>query len=334
MGKEIKSKSLVEAGLMSGIVFILMMLTILPVFDLIGSFIIPIPIALLYLRYGNKIAWASTVVSGILAGIFYNPFLAVQAIIVYGIMGVILGYCIDNNKSSVKTVVYLMIANGIGSLVQFTLSIVIFSKISLKDYLYQIVDMFHEIANVMPQTVTGAEGVNPVIEFYKSIDIDFLIMILPVIFIMQVTISAVLNFIVTKSIMRKLGYKNIQDLPKFSNWYLDNKVGAGIVLLICIGTIAKVKSLAYGDTIFFTAYYIFIVAFTIQGLALVSYFLKNKLKLSNILIIFISIMIITSPLIIYLFGVGLADLIMDVRGIDPNSLGTFVRSKIKAKVKE
>ena len=329
MENNIKSKPLVEAALMAAITFILMMLTTFPIFDAIGVFLIPIPIALLYLRHSKKVAWLSTIVSGILLGVFYSPFAGIQSIIVYGLMGITLGYCIKNNKSPVKTLVFLIGVNAFGSILQLTLGLAVFSKISLNDFLQQVVDTFQEVINTISSMGINNPAAEQVLEIYKAIDVNFLMMILPLILISQIIIGAFLNVTIAKSILKKLGYK-MESLPPFSTWYLDTRFGAVLILICCIATILKVKNVPYGDTAFFTAYYMLLFAFVIQGLSVVSYFLKNKLKLTNGFIVLIEVMIMLSSLVMFVFILGLSDLIMDIRGVDPNSLGTYIRSKIKA----
>lgn len=331
MENNIKSKSLVEAALMAGITFILMMLTTLPIFDLIGVFLIPIPITLLYLRHSKKAAWLSAVVNGILVSLFYSPFVGIQSVVVYGLIGVILGYCIKSKKSAVNTFFYVIVANAIGMILQLTLGLVVFSKINIHDFLQQIVDTFQEGVNMAASMGINNPNVEQVLEIYKSIDVNFLMMILPFILILQVIVGAFFNITITKSILRKLGYK-MESLPPFSKWYLDSKVGAGLIIFCCISTVLKVKKVPFGDTAFFTAYYMLLFVFVIQGLSVISYFLKNKLKLTNGFIVLIEIMIMLSALGIFIFVLGLTDLIMDIRGVDPNSLGTYIRSKIKANV--
>lgn len=329
MENNIKSRSMVEAALMAAITFILMMLTTLPIFDMIGVFFIPIPIALLYLRHSKRAAWLSAIVSGILLGIFYSPFAGVQSVIVYGLIGVTLGYCIKSNKSPVKTLTYLVGANTVGITLQITLGLVVFSKISITDLLQQVVDMFQETVNLMSSMGMNNQAAEQVLEIYRSIDVNFLLMILPFVIISQIIMGAFLNVIITKSILRRFGYE-VESLPPFSKWYLDNRLGAVLIAICCIATMLKVKGVSYGDTAFFTAYYMILFAFVIQGLAVVSYFLKNKLKLTNGFIVLFEVMIMLSALGMFVFILGLLDLVMDIRGVDPNSLGTYIRGKIKS----
>jgi uncharacterized protein YybS (DUF2232 family) len=52
----------------------------------------PIPIALVYLRWGNRASWMAAIVSGLLLSVLMGPSRSVLFFIPYGVMGVQLGY--------------------------------------------------------------------------------------------------------------------------------------------------------------------------------------------------------------------------------------------------
>jgi uncharacterized protein YybS (DUF2232 family) len=51
----------------------------------------PAPIALIYLRWGNRAAWIGTVVTGLLLSVLMGPYLSVLFLVPYGLLGVQLG---------------------------------------------------------------------------------------------------------------------------------------------------------------------------------------------------------------------------------------------------
>ncbi len=51
----------------------------------------PVPIALVYLRWGNRAAWMATLVSGLLLSVLMGPTRSILFVIPYGFMGVLLG---------------------------------------------------------------------------------------------------------------------------------------------------------------------------------------------------------------------------------------------------
>ncbi|HAC63843.1 MAG TPA: DUF2232 domain-containing protein [Cyanothece sp. UBA12306] len=53
----------------------------------------PIPIALVYLRWGNRAAWMGALVSGLLLTVLMGPTRSIVFLMPYGLMGIQLGYC-------------------------------------------------------------------------------------------------------------------------------------------------------------------------------------------------------------------------------------------------
>ncbi len=53
----------------------------------------PIPIALIYLRWGNRAGWMTALVSGLLLSVLMGPTRSILFIMPYGLMGVQLGAC-------------------------------------------------------------------------------------------------------------------------------------------------------------------------------------------------------------------------------------------------
>jgi uncharacterized protein YybS (DUF2232 family) len=53
----------------------------------------PIPIALIYLRWGRRAGWMTTIVSGLLLTVLMGPARSIPFVIPYGLMGVQLGAC-------------------------------------------------------------------------------------------------------------------------------------------------------------------------------------------------------------------------------------------------
>lgn len=51
----------------------------------------PVPIALIYLRWGNRAAWMGALVSGLLLSVLIGPARSIQYVMPFGVMGVLLG---------------------------------------------------------------------------------------------------------------------------------------------------------------------------------------------------------------------------------------------------
>lgn len=329
-----KTRSIVEAGLMAVMVFIIMMVVALvPGLGSFGSFILPVPITILYLRYDKKLALSCIIVSSILIGIFYNPIMALASAVYYGLIGLVLGYTVKNKKSSNVTFLFLFLSNLIGNLINLGLYIYIFMGINLNKVLQPMIDSFRDSAELMEKMGLNNEQNKQVIDAMKSIDMKMIMVMIPAAFILASLLNSFLNYVITKSILRRFKWE-MESLPPFTHWYMDNRIGAFLIVCSCLGIILSSKAIDTNQYILNTAYSVLVMLLTLQGISILAFFLKFKAKMQKGFIIAICIFMGFSQLNRFLFLMGLIDLIMDIRGIDPNSLGNAIRNKFKAKNKQ
>src|SRR5665647_547675 len=125
--KGYSTKAIVEVSLISVIISVIMIVTgYLPIVSFIGTLILPIPVAILYIRHNNKITITAIVLSIILTSLVYNPIMAIYSAITYSVIGITLGYCVKNNKKSSITLLFLAIGSAIS--IVLTLSLIHISE--------------------------------------------------------------------------------------------------------------------------------------------------------------------------------------------------------------
>lgn len=330
MEEKFKSKYIVEAGIMAAITFVLMMLTSMPGIGQIIIFAVPIPIALLYLKYNLKTSICSVVISGILTGFFMGPIYGIQLVIANGIIGLVLGTCVRKKVSGVKSFVYLLIANTIGVAVEIVTMFSIFTGLTFNDYVNQMVSVFNEAAKMSEQMMGNASSNAPMIELMKSIDASFIINMLPMVIVLLIVIRTFLSYIVGKFIINRLGFK-LNSLPPFSKWFFNPILIAVVVLINVLVIFLASKGVINNKGIYMLTLNLLFVMLIIQGVAVVANLLKYRYKFSNILIVFMSILLVNSiPSLFALLGV--VDVLIDIRGVDPNSLGSYIKEKLKKKL--
>ncbi|EGT3615476.1 DUF2232 domain-containing protein [Clostridium perfringens] len=330
MEQKFRSKSIVEAGIMAAITFVLMMLTSLPGIGQIIAFAVPIPIALLYLKYNLKTSICSIVISGVLIGFFMGPVYGVQAVITNGIIGLVLGTCVKKKLSGVKSFVYLILANTVGVIVEIGLMFSVFTGITFNQYVNELAKVFNEAAKISEQMVGTTPANAQMIEFMKSVDANFIITILPVAVVALIVLRAFLSYIVGKAIINNLGFK-LNSLPPFSKWFFNPILIAVIVLMNMIIIYLVSKGIINNKGVYLVTLNVLFIILLIQGLAVISNLLKYKLKVNNFLIVFISILLVTSVPVLFTL-LGIIDVLVDIRGVDPNSLGSYMKEKLKKKL--
>ncbi|GIM28960.1 membrane protein [Clostridium polyendosporum] len=322
--------SIVEAGLMSIIIFLLMMMTsFVPVLGMVGMFLLPLPITLLYLRYNKAVAFLAIMVSAILIAIFNNPITAIGLAALYGFSGIAMGYSISRKMKALKIIGIVFMSNLIGILIDYGLYVYVTLGISLTSLIQQIVDSIKQSINIYKSMGLDTSN-NPAYQALEQLDVHTILTILPSAIIVSVFMLSLINYVITKSILSRFKYE-IDSIPHFTKWYLDNRVGAVLIILVCIGIILNSKHILIGEYIFYSSLSLFQFVIMFIGLSISAYFLKYRFNISNKIIIVICIFLFFSQLSMILFYLGLLDMLFDIRAIDPNSLGNALRNKFKKK---
>lgn len=82
----------------------------------------PIPIALIYLRRGNRASWMTAIVSGLLLMVLMGPTRSIIFIMPYGLMGVLLGACWQRRVSWLVSIGLGTIIGTLGLFFRFWLT--------------------------------------------------------------------------------------------------------------------------------------------------------------------------------------------------------------------
>ena len=327
--KSHNTKSIVEAGLISAIIVVLMLITgYVPIISFVGTLILPIPVAVLYIRHNIKITITAVVVSTIITAMLFNPIQALLSAVSFGLTGLVFGYSIKKEKSSNFTLLVLTIASLVATIFSYVLTIVIVQKTTFTAFFTTTVN---QINDMMKESVSMAKGfygkagmtqdqLSQLDAMFNLLNADFLINAFAALMLIQAFMSAFIDYIVAKSILKKLGYQ-MQKLTPFSEIYINSFIGALVVMPVPLGVYLNAKNIPVGKVILTSGQLIMTSVFLVIGISVAVYFLKNKFKLSNGVITLIAVFTALNPLfstiLIYL---GLVDMIFDFRKINPDRI--------------
>ncbi|MCJ7691027.1 MAG: YybS family protein [Clostridiaceae bacterium] len=328
--KNYSTNAIVEASLIAVIISIIMIITgYLPIVSVIGTLILPIPVAILYIRHNYKITITSIFLSIILTSLFYNPIMAIYAAITCSIVGISLGYCVKRNKTSTLTLLYLAISSAISNILTVAFFMLFIEKTSFMNFLTNKLEFFKqsmngsllELKTIYTHTQSGIspkqlEILDKNFEIIKGIDANFILVLIPAAIFIGALISAYLNYKVSSAVLNKLNYKMDEILP-FRKFYVNNIVGAVLIGTVCIGIIFSSKNIPGGDYILNSSQLLALLVFIINGLAASIYFLRVKRNLSKpIVALIIGLTMLTQLNSVY-FSIGLMEMAFDFRKLDP-----------------
>ena len=325
---EYSTRAIVEASLISVIISAIMVIIgYLPFVAFIGILILPIPVAILYIRHNIKITITAILFSIILTSLIYNPVIALCSAINCSMVGIVLGYCVKNKKTSSITLLFLAIGSAISYILTVAFSMLFIEKVSFMNFITNKLEFFKQYMKVsfeQGKTLYLQAGVDPNklkfldenFEMIKKIDVMLILIVLPAFIFLIALISAYLNYIVSRSILNRLNYKMQEVLP-FSKVYVSNIVGAILIGTVCIGIILSSKNIAGGNYILNASQLLVKYVFLINGLAACTYFLRVKRNLSKFVVVLIIGLTTLSSLGNIYFSIGLMEMAFDFRRLDP-----------------
>ncbi len=301
-----KKKAFIEAALIAAITAIFAIsIAHLPVLS-ISIALIPVPFMILAYRHGHKYSMLSFIVFSLLIGILMGPVYAGFLLLVFGPMIFAMGYYMKKQKEP-----YVVI--GIGTAISVFSILAIFQIVS---YIGNI-DVIAEITAAVESVVDGQ------VEVLKTMNVDvlgadeildYLLMILPGMLLIQSMVTAFGNYYITANILKRFNTDNIT-LPQFSDFRLPKNIVFGSFIIFVLSYLTKYIGGVYHISLLVNVTLLFIFMFFIQGISVISHLIKRTKIPKTIRIVLLIAILFIGPLLTIVSFIGLIDAIVNIRNI-------------------
>jgi uncharacterized protein YybS (DUF2232 family) len=313
MNSHNNTRAMVEAGIMTAVSVVLIFMCIyLPAFFMVGLFVWPIPITLLYIRHGKKYSILSLVATFIITALLSDPVTAFGLSMVYGILGVVLGYSVTTKKSPAISLSIMSVAALISTMAVFK----IFSMIAGRDVILQGIDTLTASYKTAKSMYTAMGISKDQIDKYMATmpTPQEMRLIIPAVFIMFSIFVAFISYISTQKILKRFKHE-IPPIKPVSEWFIPSKVSFGILFIFAASFIMMAAGMSKGSSYFINANIIFRISFSLNAIALISWILKKR-SIAGFVRWVIIIFVLISPVSQYLYIIGIFDYILDYRKLD------------------
>ena len=298
------TKAIVEGGMISALtVFLTLFLIFTGLVSVLAICVIPIPITILYLRQNFKISLITVLVNTIIVSLLYNPIEAAANTMVFGLVGLAFGFCLKKKYSVGKIISILGIVFSIAFFINSAIYLELITNQGLKDSINDMLKQYNKMR--------GNQGLN--------VSTEFMMKLVPGLIIIIGYITAYVNYLFTKVVLKRLKYK-MEDMIPFTKLYVPNRIGAFIVIMFLLGTILSIKKVIIGEYLVSSSELVLLIALTIQGAAVVSYFLINKYNITKSVVIMIIVVSLFLQVVLVYVIMGFLDLFIDFRKVDPNRI--------------
>lgn len=301
------------AGCFSAIMLILALLsTYLPFFSFIGYFIMPIPMTILFVKYGLRQAILLGITAGILMGIFIDPLTAIIQIATFGAVGIALGAGFKEKWPPAKllmgvTAALIGTAIGLAALMYGVMDVNIVTALGdVFDTLMQ--ETMEQYKNSGMSELQLAETKAQLEEVRRLLPT-----MLPMFMCLAMAIIAYVNVKVSQFFLQRLGFDVRPFLP-IRYWEMPR----GVIYLYILALVMKywgtTRSIEWLNIIGLNLNQMAFFFICIQGLAFLFYFLDRRFHISTGLQAVIIALFFVMPVFSYAaFIMGLIDMLANIR---------------------
>lgn len=288
----------VEGAFLSALTVVLYLASIyIPVLGILVSFLCPLPVMFLVIRWGVRIGFLASVVASILVFGFAGLMQAVTCLVGFSLLGIAMGTTIRRRYALFEV---LALNTGISLLSKLALVGIALVVVG-KNPLTENIRFLEEALKRTPWISQNLPGVESFVELVR--------LVLPALLIVASFLDTACNFFLGRLIGRRLGIA-FPDVPPFSEWRLPRSVLWAFVLgWVCI--------FFGGSTILgkigLNLQVVTQLLFLFQGLSLVYYFLGKHIH-SKVITVSILIFLLFQPLLSSLLSLlGMFDVLFDFR---------------------
>lgn len=309
----LKVKSTTESGLLVAITVIMALMAVyLPLLGIAATLLWPLPIIVLIVRHGIKYGILSVAAAAIIMTMLISPVSAVHMTAAFGPTSLALGYGFYKGLSAARILLYGITASLFGVFLTAGLTMLLtgVNPLSMSE---QIGSMKEAAAAAFQMYETMGMSADMLAQSKQEFmdAMEYVVMLLPMVFLLSGTITAWLNFAIGGRVLRRLGH-HVTALPDFDAWRLPKVIlyifGFALVGLYW-GSRTGVELL---QQVSLNAYVLSTLAGFIQGAAVLSSIARDRVSrwLFWIIMAFIFLNGATSQILAVF---GLSDMLFDYR---------------------
>lgn len=300
-------KPLVEAGLIAAITSFFIIGTLyIPMLSM-ALIMLPVPFILLSVRHGTRYTIFSLIITSLLIGFLTGVFYTVFIFVISTPIALIMGYSIKKKKKP-----YEVVGWGTAATVFSTFFIIqLISTISGINIIKELSTILQEIVSQQVDMLTSLDI--GLIDVKKTL--DYLMMLLPALIIVQSMVGAFINYYLTSVIINRFKLVDYQ-LGDFSDFKLPGNIVFGSFIIFILSVMTSYIDGIDHNTLIANITVIFVMIFFLQGISFIAYLLKKSKTPKIIRITSVVLIVLITPLMTLVSLLGLFDSILNLRRIN------------------
>ncbi|MDN5276295.1 MAG: hypothetical protein PWR01_260 [Clostridiales bacterium] len=281
----LKLKAALESALIAAVsAVLLVILPFIPVLNVV-VFIWPVPFIVLGARREPWAGILGLMIAGLLLGMMFHPFLGFAVVILNFPLVLVLSWAIKKRFDLFEYIVMSAGAVLLSALVflkafSWFMGQTVFEYIasSIRQFFASNIVDFSRMIDLYAQFKVIEKHISPG-EFAEVVigQLEQFVPFVPSMLIIFSLIYGTINMLVSRMALKKLGYV-LNGLPEFSDWMLPRGAGLGFMAMLLIAYVGSLLDLRNFEVVFYTVLSLCSFVFSIQGLAVATFFMKLKMS--------------------------------------------------------
>lgn len=315
MNIEHKTRGMVEASMIAVMtsVFVIMG-TYIPLLSFI-LVLIPVPLIILAKRWGMNFSILSSIVATFIIAMMMDPLSAFATMITPTIVANIIGYMIKRKYSPGQ----IIFGASIGAIVSIALLIQLTSILSGVDVIQMIKSGTEE---AMKMSISIYENMNVdktrIEEMVKTFDLmkEITLILIPSSVIFMGILFTHMNYLVASKVINRIDKEKVQVVLPLRYISLPKNIVMGSFIILLLTYAYSYLKMPNYETLVVNVFIIFRMAFVIQGLGVVSFFMHKYRVSKAFRIIIYTFILLNGSFITILSAIGFVDAVMNIRRIE------------------
>ncbi len=305
-----RTKALVESAMLSIIAVIFAIAGFYIPFLSFFLVFIPVPFIIAAVRHNLKYTMLAVTAASIIIASFSSPLVGIYIALISGINASVMGTMIKQGRNVRSIIVAGSAASLAATLMTFTISTYIMGVNSL----VQMEEVFTSVVEYQKSFLGDGGGTAEIIRSLETMK-NTMLTLIPSSIIFGSIASAYVNYLVSGVVLKRTGFK-FQPLGKFSRFSLPRNIMMGLLVIITLSYAADKMDIVNGQALFLNVFYLFQIAFLLQGLAVIMFFME-KFKLPRFFRITACILFLLIPSFSIMAAIlGILDSIINIRRME------------------
>ncbi|NSW76785.1 MAG: YybS family protein [Candidatus Atribacteria bacterium] len=295
-----KIQPTVEGAFLAALTVIFYLSSIyIPVLGIILSFLCPLPVMFLVIRWNWKVGFLTSLVASFVVFAFAGVTQALTCLLGFTLLGIVMGVTIKKGWSSFEVIAWNTVVSLLSKLALVGVALLLLGKNPLTENIALMEEALHSVSRMFRSV--GEMNIQSIIDFMK--------MALPAVLIIASLFDTTLNFLLGRLVGQRIGVR-FPEIAAFGQWQMPRSVFWAFVLswlFLFIGSNTFLGKIGVNLQI------VTQMLFLVHGLSLVYYFLSRYIR-SRVLKIVILFFLLFQPVFSTLLSwLGVFDVWFDFR---------------------